>query len=154
MWYAGGISSVGGMMKAYLRVACACLVFGASPALAEKLDFSKSDSEAVALSEKAWDSSIAEAKAEGGSASIRAIKIDLNGDGKPEIIGELKSAYLCGAAGPCVFVMVDKGGYDVMFSVPGVEDAKVLDTRTKGWLDLQINDDHDYGYDGATYRAK
>jgi hypothetical protein len=142
------------MMKAYIRLACLCLVFGASPALAEKLDFSKSDPEAVALSEKAWESSIAEAKADGGSASIRAFKLDLNGDGKPEIIGELKSAYLCGAAGPCFFVMADKGGYDVFFSVPGVEDAKVLDSRTKGWRDIELNDDHGYAYDGSTYRAK
>ncbi len=141
-------------MKAYLRIACVCLAFSASPALAEKLDFSKSDDDAVALSLKAWDSSIAEAKADGGSASIRAVKLDLNGDGKPEIIGELKSAYLCGAAGPCLFVMVDKGGYDVVFSVPGVENAKVMNSKTKGWLDLQINDDDDYAYDGATYRAK
>jgi hypothetical protein len=130
------------------------LLLGAAPAMAADIDFSKSDPEAVALSQKAWASSIDEAKENGSDSTIQAIKVDLNGDGKFEVVGQLKSAYICGGAGPCFFVMTDQpGGYDVLFSVPGVQNAELLSSKTRGWTDIQLNDDKKYTYNGSTYKS-
>jgi hypothetical protein len=143
-------------MKTYLRAGLFFLVcVVAAPALAATVDFSKSEPDAVQLAEAAWQESVAEAREAGTSVSIRALRHDLNGDGKPEILGELKSEYLCGRSGPCFFVMSSAGGkFDVMFSVPGVENATVTDKKTAGWLDIMLNDDDRYRYNGTTYSSQ
>lgn len=147
---------MGGAMRTYLQAGLFVLfAVTAAPAWAATIDFSKSEPDAVRLAEAAWEESIAEAREAGSSVSIRALRHDLNGDGKPEILGELKSAFLCGGSGPCFFVMSSAGGtFDVMFSVPGVEDAKLTDTKTGGWLDIMLNDNHRYRYNGVTYSSQ
>ncbi|MEN3953091.1 hypothetical protein [Iodidimonas sp. SYSU 1G8] len=143
-------------MKTYLGAGLFVLVWAvAAPALSATIDFSKSEPDAVGLAETAWQESIAEAKEAGASVSIRALKHDLNADGKPEILGELNSEYLCGRSGPCFFVMSSANGkFDVMFSVPGVETVRLTDTKTAGWLDIMLNDDDRYRYNGATYSSQ
>jgi hypothetical protein len=127
----------------------------ATPAYADKIDFAaQSEPDAVEASLKAWDSSIQEARQEDGSSTtIHAFKVDLNGDGKPEIAGRVTNTFICGNAGPCFFVMTNPtGAYDVWFSVPGVENAEILDSKTGGWRDIMLNDDKKYRYGGGTYR--
>ena len=142
-------------MKARLFLAVIGCVLGAAPAYAAQIDFAaKSEPDAVEASRKAWADSIQEAQQEAGtSTDIAAFKVDLNGDGKPEIAGQLKNTYICGNAGPCFFVMTNPTGtYDVLFSVPGVENAEILDSKTAGWSDIELNDDKKYRYGGGTYR--
>ncbi|MEN3976239.1 hypothetical protein [Emcibacter sp. SYSU 3D8] len=142
-------------MRTRLCIALAGAVLFAVPALAAPVDFAaRSEPDAVEASRTAWADSIDEAQQEAGSSTaIAAFKVDLNGDGTPEIFGQVKNTYICGNAGPCVFVMTKPtGAYDVLFSVPGVENAEILDSRTGGWLDLMINDDKKYRYTGGTYR--
>jgi hypothetical protein len=138
-------------MRAIL-FAAAGLVLGALPAMAEQLDFSNSEDDAVRAAEAAWASSIAEAREAGSSSSLRAIKRDLNGDGKPEVVGMLQSTYLCGGNAGCFFVLRDPGsGYDVIFSVPGAETVEVLDTKTMGWRDLKFNELNTWRFNGNGY---
>ena len=138
-------------MTRYL-LALAGLLFGAVSAHAASIDWSaRSEPAAVEASRKAWADSIQEAQTEAGtSTDIAAFKIDLNGDGKQEIVGQVKNTYICGNAGPCFFAMTGSG--EVLFSVPGTEDAEILDSKTAGWLDIMINDDKKYRYGGGTYR--
>jgi hypothetical protein len=139
-------------MRIRLSLAAVGLMLGAMPALAAPIDWAaKSEPGAVEAARKAWADSIQEAQTEAGtSTDVAAFKVDLNGDGKPEIVGQIKNTYICGNAGPCFFVMSANG--DVIMSVPGTENAEILDSRTGGWLDIQLNDDKKYRYSGGTYR--
>ncbi len=133
-------------------IAIVAILLGAAPASAAQIDWAaKSEPEATAAATKAWDDSIKEAKTETGtSTEVSAFKVDLNGDGSSEIVGQIKNTYICGNAGPCFFVMTSGG--DVIMSVPGTENAEILDSKTGGWLDIQLNDDKKYRYSGGTYR--
>lgn len=139
-------------MKTRLLLALAGIFLGAATAHAASIDWSaRSEPDAVEASRKSWADSIQEAQTEAGtSTDIAAFKVDLNGDGRPEIVGQVKNTYICGNAGPCFFAMTGSG--EVLFSVPGTESAEILDSRTGGWLDIMINDDKKYRYDGGTYR--
>lgn len=142
-------------MKAYFHIAFLGLALAAPASAAEVLDFTTGDPEATSIAEKGWASSIEEAKAEGQTVTITGLKRDLNGDGKPEIVGQVKSTFLCGNQGPCVFVMATVGAdYDVVFSVPGIEKAEILDSKTQGWSDIQLNEDDRYQYNGTTYKTR
>lgn len=139
-------------MKVFLYAACVAFVVGIVPAAAAMLDFSKPDPDAMQEAQKSWQSSIDEAKQAGSDSTIEAIKQDLNGDGKPEIVGLLHSSYLCGGNGACFFVMANTdSGYNLIFSVPGVDTVDVLDAKTNGWSNVKFNDLNTWVYDGSTY---
>jgi hypothetical protein len=122
----------------------------ATAASAETLDFTgKPDAAAGKLAETAYGSEIADAKAAGSSVTVWAGKVDLNGDGKPEIVGQLDSAYVCGGQGPCFFVVSPEG--KLLFSVPGVNSAEALDSKTKGWRDLRFNGQAVWKFNGEEY---
>ncbi|MGE0665834.1 MAG: hypothetical protein AB7O49_04670 [Sphingomonadales bacterium] len=139
-------------MKTRLCLVLAGAVFAAAPAHAAQIDWAaKSEPDAVEASRAAWADSIQEAQTEAGTPTeIAAFKVDLNGDGTPEIVGRVKNTFICGNAGPCFFAMT--GGGEVLFSVPGTENSEILESRTGGWLDIMINDDKKYRYGGGTYR--
>ena len=139
-------------MRTRLCLAVVGFVLGAATAYAAPIDFAaKSEPDAVEAARKSWADSIQEAQTESGtSTDVAAFKVDLNGDGKSEIVGQIKNTYICGNAGPCVFVMDSAG--EVLMSVPGTENAEILDSKTGGWLDIQLNDDKKYRYSGGTYR--
>lgn len=139
-------------MRVRLCLAVVGFVLGAAPAYAAQIDWkARSEPDAVEASRKSWADSIQEAQTEAGtSTDIAAFKVDLNGDGRPEIVGQIKNTYICGNAGPCVFAMT--GGGDILMSVPGAENAEILDSRTGAWLDIMINDDKKYRYGGGMYR--
>ncbi len=139
-------------MKTRLLLVLAGILVAATPAYAAQIDFAaKSEPDAVEAARKSWANSIQEAQTESGtSTDIAAFKVDLNGDGKPEIVGQIKNTYICGNAGPCVFAMT--AGGDILMSVPGTENAEILDSKTGAWLDIQINDDKKYRYSGGMYR--
>lgn len=138
-------------MKTFLPATLLIVMLGAGAAArAEPVDFSsKPDPAAGKLAEKAYGSEITDAKAAGASATIWAGKLDLNGDGKPEIVGQLDSAYICGGMGPCFFVVSPEG--KLVFSVPGGDMAEALDSRTKGWRDLRFNGEAVWKFNGQTY---
>ncbi len=136
-------------MKGCLAAAVAALMIAAG-ARAEVLDFSAPDAAAGKIAEKAYGAEIADARAAGSSADIWAKRLDLDGDGKPEIVGQLSSAYLCGGAGPCFFVVSSDG--KLLFSVPGVDTAEVLDSRSAGWRDLRFNGSTVWKFDGKDYK--
>jgi len=134
----------------YLSATFLMLALGAGAAQAETIDFTaKPDPAAGKLAEKAYGAEIADAKAAGASTTFWAGKLDLNGDGKPEIVGQLDSAYICGGMGPCFFVVSPDG--KLMFSVPGVDTAEALDTRSNGWRDLRFNGQSVWKYNGKEY---
>ena len=139
-------------MKTCFCLAVAGVLLAAATAHAAKIDWAtQSDPDAVEASRKAWADSIQEAQTEAGtSTEISALKVDLNGDGNPEIVGQVRNAYICGNAGPCFFMMTGDG--EVVFSVPGTENAEILTSKTGGWLDIMINDDKKYRYSDGTYR--
>ncbi len=137
-------------MKTLLAVTLMIAALGAGGAEAETIDFSaKPDPVAGNLAEKAYGAEIVDARAAGSSVTIWAGKLDLNGDGKPEIVGQLGSAYICGGMGPCFFVVSPEG--KLMFSVPGVDMAEALDSRTKGWRDLRFNQQAVWKFNGQAY---
>jgi hypothetical protein len=138
-------------VKNYLYAAAllAALATG-SAAHAETIDFTqKPDAAAGKIAEKAYGRDIADAKAAGSSVTIWAGKLDLNGDGKPEIVGQLDSAYLCGGQGPCFFVVSADG--KLLFSAPGVNSAEALATSTNGWRDLRFDGQAVWKYNGKQY---
>lgn len=139
-------------MRTRFCLAVVGIVLGAASANAAAIDWAaKSEPDAVEAARKSWADSIQEAQTEAGtSTEVAAFKVDLNGDGKPEIVGQIKNTYICGNAGPCVFAMT--GGGDILMSVPGAESAEILDSKSGGWLDIQINDDKKYRYSGGMYR--
>jgi hypothetical protein len=139
-------------MRTILCLAVVGIVLGAASANAAAIDWAaKSEPDAVEATRKSWADSIQEAQTEAGtSTEIAAFKVDLNGDGKQEIVGQIKNTFICGNAGPCFFAMTGSG--EVLFSVPGTENAEILDSKTGGWLDIMINDDKKYRYGGGTYR--
>jgi len=138
-------------MKTLLSATLMIVVLGAGTAArAETIDFSaKPDPAAGKLAEKAYGAEIVDARAAGSSVTIWAGKLDLNGDGKPEIVGQLGSAYICGGMGPCFFVVSPEG--KLLFSVPGVDMAEALDSRTKGWRDLRFNQQAVWKFNGQAY---
>ena len=136
-------------MRTCLYAAVMSVALGAS-AHAEPLDFSaRPDAAAGKLGEKAYGSEIADARAAGSDVAIWAGKVDLDGDGKPEIVGQLDSAYICGGQGPCFFVVSSEG--KMLFSVPGVDSAEALDSRTRGWRDLKFNGKAVWKHNGKEY---
>ncbi len=139
-------------MKHYLYAAALVTALASgSAARAEPIDFSaRPDAAAGKIAEKAYGRDIVDAKAAGSSVTIWAGRIDLNGDGKPEIAGQLDSAYLCGGQGPCFFVVSSDG--KLMFSVPGVNGAEALATSTNGWRDLRFDGQTVWKYNGKEYR--
>lgn len=139
-------------MRRYLYAAAffAALASG-SAACAEHVDFTaRPDAAAGKIAEEAYGRDIADAKAAGSSVTIWSGKIDLNGDGKPEIAGQLDSAYLCGGQGPCFFVVSSEG--QLMFSVPGVNGMEVLEMSTNGWRDLRFDGQTVWKYNGKQYQ--
>jgi hypothetical protein len=143
-------------MRPYLIAALLGAVFTPLAAHAEELDFSAPDKAANKSAETALAASLKEARAAGASASVWARPFDLNGDGKPEIVGQIGSAYLCGGMGPCFFVLKASGaGYVEVFNVPGVDIVEVLNTKSQGWRDLLFNGEARWRFNGTTYdRAK
>jgi hypothetical protein len=139
-------------MKTRFLLVLAGIFLAAAPVNAASIDWpAKSEPDAVEAARAAWADSIQEAQTEAGtSTDVAAFKVDLNGDGKSEILGQIKNTYICGNAGPCVFAMTGSG--EVIFSVPGTESAEILDSKTGGWLDIMINEDKKYRYGGGTYR--
>jgi hypothetical protein len=137
-------------MKTLLPVTLMIAALGAGAAQAETIDFSaKPDPAAGKLAEKAYGAEILDARAAGSSVTIWAGKLDLNGDGKPEIVGQLDSAFICGGMGPCFFVVSPEG--KLLFSVPGVGMAEALNSKSKGWSDLRFNGDAVWKFNGQTY---
>ena len=122
----------------------------ASAAHAEAIDFTaKPDAAAGKIAEKAYGAEVTDARAAGSSVGIWAGKMDLNGDGKPEIVGQLGSAYICGGQGPCFFVVSPEG--KLLFSVPGVNTAEALPSKTNGWRDLRFNGQAVWKHNGKEY---
>lgn len=117
-------------------------------ARAEMLDFSVPDKAATSLAMKAFASELADARAAGAEAAVWARPYDLNGDGKPEVVGQISSAYMCGGMGSCFFVVKDGA---VLFNVPGVDVVEVLDGKTRGWRDLRFNEQALWKFNGQTY---
>jgi len=137
------------MKVRFIAMTIAGALLAPAGAGAETLDFSKPDPAAGKLAEKAYGSEITDARAAGSSADVWAKPLDLNGDGKPEIVGRLSSASICGGMGPCFFVVSGDG--KLLFSVPGVDTAEALDTRTKGWRDLRFNEQTVWKFNGKEY---
>ena len=139
-------------MKAYLFAAALGAALFSTAVQAEELEFSTPDKAATKSAEAAMAASLNDAKSAGASATVWAKPFDLNGDGKPEIVGQIGSAYLCGGMGPCFFVLKASGaGYVEVFNVPGVDMVEVLDTKTQGWRDLRFNGEARWRFNGTTY---
>ncbi|MGE0665833.1 MAG: hypothetical protein AB7O49_04665 [Sphingomonadales bacterium] len=138
-------------MKSILHAALLFAAMGAASAVrAETIDFTGNpDAAAGKIAEKAYGSEITDARAAGSSATIWAGRLDLDGDGKPEIVGQLSSAYICGGMGPCFFVVSPEG--KLLFSVPGVDGAEALASRTNGWRDLRFNGQAVWKFNGKEY---
>jgi hypothetical protein len=139
-------------MKMHLLAGALVAALIAPAVHAEELDFSTPDKAATRSAETAMAASLNDAKAAGAESAVWAKPFDLNGDGKPEIVGQISSAYLCGGMGPCFFVLKSAGaGYVELFNVPGVDMVEVLDTRTQGWRDLLFNGEARWRFNGKTY---
>jgi hypothetical protein len=65
-------------------------------------------------------------------------KVDLNGDGKPEILVLVVGRMLCGSCGCPLFVMTKQGNRYVVVSEIICSNTPVIvsDKRTNGWNDL------------------
>ena len=70
--------------------------------------------------------------------------IDLNGDGRPEVFASIQGTCLSGATGVFVnlYIKNSKGQWKPQFGFPGV--YKVLATRYKGCLDIEIGGPGNY----------
>lgn len=95
-------------------------------------------------------------------------RIDLNGDGRKEIIlraqNSPKGSFFCGATGNCDYWVIrkDKNGYKIILDAPATEEVRIQGKRTKKYFDLVTRwhggmMDHSlafYEYNGGKYTLR
>lgn len=140
-------------MRALLSILALGLSACSDPAPIGIIDFSKPEDRAIQLAEIALESMLAEAREMGAPTAIQALEIDLNEDGKPEILGQLHSAFHCGGNGPCLFVLTQGGDetHDLVFNVPGVNSLEIMKESVDGWHGLLLNGTAAWRWNGETY---
>jgi hypothetical protein len=67
-------------------------------------------------------------------------RVDLNGDGRPEVVAHVVSPYVCGSGGCATYVLRETGGRYVVASsmTLGRTPVVVSPRRTNGWRDLIV----------------
>ena len=121
----------------------------ALPAQAQTLDMADADPVARALLEAALADGLRESRASGAPEHFSAARVDLNDDGRPEIVAQLYSGFLCGAAVGCptaIFRAEPDGGHTHVATV-WADYIRVLPENTGGWRDLSL------GFQMGTVRA-
>lgn len=112
----------------------------AAPAQAQMIEMGDADAETRALMEAALADSLRESRASGAPEHFFGARVDLNGDGRPEALGQVYSGFLCGAGVGCpiaVFEAMADGGYAHVGTL-GADAVTVLPTSTDGWRDLSL----------------
>ena len=73
-------------------------------------------------------------------ASYAAAEVDLNGDGRNEVVAYITGAGLCGSGGCSAVILTPSGsGYRVVTQTSVTQlPIRVLTTRNRGWLDLAV----------------
>lgn len=87
------------------------------------------------------------------SPTIAVAEVDLNQDGKPEIIAQLVSSLTCGSGGCSTAILVEEGGKWVNV-LPNVVTPSVAltDVYTKGMLDLVLSGSGTGHLDGTVWK--
>lgn len=111
----------------------------AAPAGATPLVETPPDPAATAAANAAFAAELAEAREVGAPSEVLAWTVDLDGDGREELVGQVFSLFICGNFG-CVFVLQPDGagGFRRLFFSPGMDAVEVLKSRTGGWRDLAV----------------
>ena len=112
----------------------------AAPAQAQMIEMGEADTETRALIEGALADSLRESRASGAQEQIYGARADLNGDGRPEALGQVYSGFLCGAGVGCpiaVFEAKADGGYTHVDTL-GADAVTLLPTSSNGWRDLSL----------------
>ena len=121
------------------RALLACVIAFAAPAGATPLREAPPDPTATAAAEAGLETELADAREVGAMTQVLAWPVDLDGDGRHELVGQIYSLFLCGNFN-CVFVLQPDGagGFERLLFGSGMDAIEVLETRTDGWLDLAV----------------
>ncbi len=123
-------------------VLAALIALPAGPfASAQMIEMGDADAETRALIEVALADALRESRASGAPEHLSGGRADLNGDGRPEVLGQVYSGFLCGAGVGCpiaVFEARADGGYAHVDTL-GADAVTILPTSSNGWRDLSLD---------------
>jgi hypothetical protein len=83
---------------------------------------------------------------------FQVARIDLNGDGKEEIVARIEHEEMCNRAGCNMMVLTQRGNRWVALYDEIAKTIEPAEGMTGGWRDLVV-DGRPFRYQGGTYRA-
>jgi len=109
---------------------------------------SNPDADAVARAQAAFESDLREAAAIRRPTEVIAGEVDLNGDGRPELVTVLASSFFCGSAGCRTAVL---SADDQVLLQANAQAVGLAPGVTNGWRDVLLNEGVTWRFDGVAY---